>query len=239
MRRLAELDTLSDLDMARELSSRQARSRLPHAPSVEAILHGVLPARFVDHTHADAFVTLSNTPSGAARIRELYGEDVLIVPYVMPGFALARSAWQLYREQAHANITGLALLGHGLFTFGDTAQESYERMIVMVNRAEEYLARHVTLPAAVPLTPPAPQLRQDIAALRRELSQVAGRPLLLMTHQDDAALAYAQRTDLSRAGGSGSRHSRSRPSDPPTANDRAGCGGLRAVHTLGVCVLLA
>ena len=76
-------------------------------------------------------------------------------------------------------------------------------MIALVSRAEEYLARHVTLPVAVPVVPPAPQLRQEIAALRRDLSHVAGRPMLLMTHQDDAALAYAQRADLPALAGLG------------------------------------
>ena len=195
LRRLAELDTLPDLDMARELSLARLDPAAP-APSVEAILHALLPDRFVDHTHADAFVTISNTPSGEARVRELYGHDLVIVPYVMPGFALARLARQLYLEGAHAGTVGLALLHHGLFTFGDTARESYERMTELVDRAENYLRRHARLPTATAPGPVSANLRGEIAALRREISQAAGRPLLLMTHQDDPALAYAQRPDL-------------------------------------------
>ncbi len=198
LRRLAELETLSDLDMARELKLASLNPAAP-APSVEAILHGVLPATFVDHTHADAFVTLSNTPSGEARIRELYGNELVVIPYVMPGFALARLAWRLYREQAHGGTVGLALLNHGLFTFGDSARQSYERMITLVGRAEEYLARQVTLPRPVPRPVPrpcAPALRQEIAALRLDVSRAAGRPMLLMTHQDQDAVTYTQRADL-------------------------------------------
>ena len=196
LRRLAELATLPDLNMARELSLARLDPAAP-APSVEAILHAVLPARFVDHTHADAFVTISNTPSGKARVRELYGDELVVVPYVMPGFALARLAGQLFSEQAHAGTVGLALLHHGLFTFGDTARESYERMTALVDRAEAYLTRHVRPPAKAVPQPAPPSLRAEVAALRRDLSLAAGRPLLLMTHQDEAALAYAQRPDLS------------------------------------------
>lgn len=195
LRRLAELTTLPDLDMARELSLARLDPAAP-APSVEAILHAVLPARFVDHTHADAFVTISNTPSGEARVRGLYGDELVVVPYVMPGFALARLAGQLFSEQAHAGTVGLALLHHGLFTFGDTARESYERMTALVDRAEAYLTRHVRPPAKAVPQPVPPSLRAEIAALRRDISLVAGRPLLLMTHQDEGALAYAQRPDL-------------------------------------------
>ncbi|GHF53821.1 rhamnose utilization protein RhaD (predicted bifunctional aldolase and dehydrogenase)/NAD(P)-dependent dehydrogenase (short-subunit alcohol dehydrogenase family) [Deinococcus metalli] len=195
LRRLAELETLSDVHMARELRAASLDPAAP-APSVEAILHGVLPARFIDHTHADAFVTLSNTPDGEARVRALYGDEVVVVPYIMPGFALARSAWTLWREHAHAGTTGLALLNHGLFTVGDTAREAYGRMIDLVTRAETVLERQaVPAPRPVPAAPPA-DLRGDVAALRLEISRAAGRPMLLMTHQDDDVLAYAQRPDL-------------------------------------------
>lgn len=210
LRRLADLDELSDPDMARELSLARL-DPAASAPSVEALLHALLPARFVDHTHADAFVTVSNTPSGEARIRELYGDELVVVPYVMPGFALARLAGRLYREGARPGTVGLALLHHGLFTFGDTARESYERMTALVDRAESYLRRSTGAPRTAasgpevarsgpprpgPAKPGPASLRAEIAALRREISQAARRPLLLMTHQDEAALAYTQRPDL-------------------------------------------
>src|SRR5262249_18453695 len=83
--RMAELEALPDSEMARE---QRAALLDPYAPdpSVEAILHALIPFRFVDRTHADAVVTLSNVPDGPERIRKLYGERVLVVPYVMPGF---------------------------------------------------------------------------------------------------------------------------------------------------------
>ncbi len=87
--RLAQLDELSDTQMAEELRLAEVVAGGP-APSVEAILHALIPARFVDHTHADAVVTITNTPAGAAGVREVYGNRVLVVPYVMPGFKLAK-----------------------------------------------------------------------------------------------------------------------------------------------------
>ena len=92
------------------------------APSVEAILHAIIPHKFVDHTHADALVTITNTPSGAARVRELYGDRVIVLPYMMPGFPLARAALEMWGREAHAGTIGMVLLNHGLFTFAETAK---------------------------------------------------------------------------------------------------------------------
>src|SRR5687767_14694208 len=89
LRRLAELEELSDPAMVNEMLTHMTRSDAP-APSVEAILHAILPYRFVDHTHADAIVTVTNSVDGARRIREIYGDTVVVIPYVMPGFDLAR-----------------------------------------------------------------------------------------------------------------------------------------------------
>ncbi len=97
------------------------RSTAP-APSVETILHALLPAKFVDHTHADALMSVMNTENGMQRVRELYGEKVVIVPYVMPGFRLARTCRDLVRRYVTKNSVGIVLMNHGLFTFGDSAK---------------------------------------------------------------------------------------------------------------------
>jgi len=88
--KLAQLDTLSDPQMVSELATHLTRAGAP-APSVETILHAVIPHQFVDHTHADALLAITNTDDGEARVREVYGQDVMVVPYVMPGFELARA----------------------------------------------------------------------------------------------------------------------------------------------------
>src|SRR5450432_702527 len=138
--KLARLEALSDPQMVNELATQVTRAGAP-GPSVEAILHAILPHRYVDHTHADAVLAVTNTKDGAARIREIFGDEVVIIPYVMPGFDLARLCAQRLEADSHARTIGMVLLNHGIFSFGSTARESYERMIALVGRAEAYLDR--------------------------------------------------------------------------------------------------
>ncbi|MEI6085349.1 MAG: bifunctional aldolase/short-chain dehydrogenase [Verrucomicrobiota bacterium] len=178
--RLAQLPALSDPQMANELRACMTNPNAP-APSVEAILHALIPHKFVDHTHADAFIAITNTPSGDHRVKELYGDRVVIIPYVMPGFKLAKLCAELFPKLAGPNTIGMALLHHGLFSFGATAQESYERMIELVTIAERATKgtspKHST--AGTPI---------EIATLRREVAAVAGFPVILTVHGDQGPL---------------------------------------------------
>jgi rhamnose utilization protein RhaD (predicted bifunctional aldolase and dehydrogenase)/NAD(P)-dependent dehydrogenase (short-subunit alcohol dehydrogenase family) len=132
------LEKLTDEDMVKALRSQMLDPTSP-APSVEALLHAFLPGRFVDHTHADAVLAVVDQPDGAARAREVWGTEVLLVPYVMPGFLLARRVAELgERVQGKAVMI---LEQHGIFTWGESARESYDRMIDAVTRAEDYIAR--------------------------------------------------------------------------------------------------
>ena len=182
--RLASLDRLSDPEMMNELNTHRLRASAP-SPSVEAILHAILPYRYVDHTHADAVLAITNTAEGARRIAEVYGADAVIVPYVMPGFDLARLCAREFPRQRNAGTTGMVLMNHGIFAFGDTARESYERMIALVDRAERYLKRRKawSLPAARTKAPATP-LREAIARLRQDVSAHAGHAMVLRTSQD-------------------------------------------------------
>ena len=189
MLKLSRLEELSDIDMARELKLASLDPSAP-APSVEAILHALIPHRFVDHTHADAIVTLTNTPDGEARIREVFGDEVIVLPYVMPGFDLAKLCAEVFPAQATSRTIGMVLMNHGIFSFGDTAQQSYERMIELVGRAEEYLNRNAPLAQAANIEPQADWLA--LAALRKKVSAAAGFPLLLRSCSSAAALAFAR-----------------------------------------------
>ena len=196
--RLAGLETLTDAQMAVELKRSLTDLNAP-MPSVEAILHAIIPARFVDHTHADAILTMTNSPDGEKRVRELFGEQLVYIPYVMPGFKLARLCATLFPRHAGPDTIGMLLLNHGLFTFGDTAKSAYERMIQLVTRAESYLAEHQAWD--VPLGPmpdsaPTAFARSDIAALRRQVSDIAGVPMTLAVHDDDEARRFTCRADL-------------------------------------------
>jgi len=195
---LAKLDSLSDPQMVNELKTHTIDAAAP-TPSVEAILHAVLPYKYVDHTHADAIVTITNTAEGSARIREIYGDSVVVLPYVMPGFDLARECARRFAAEAGPQTVGMLLLNHGIFSFGATARESYERMIALVNRAEEYLARQNAWSLSLPAQePPSQSLRSDLADLRHQLSMLAGVPMIVAAHSDNKSLAFARHSDVAR-----------------------------------------
>ena len=122
LKKMAELEALSDSDM---VNAQRAAMTDPNAPnpSVEAILHAIIPSRFVDHTHADAVVTISNSPDGEKRMQEIYGDQVLILHYVMPGFVLSRQVYELTAGIDWSKLKGIILLHHGICTFSDDARE--------------------------------------------------------------------------------------------------------------------
>jgi len=194
--RLAGLESLSDLGMVAELRGCMTDPSAP-TPSVEAIVHAILPARFVDHTHADAIISVMNTPGGADRVREIYGDRVVVVPYVMPGFRLARACEALFPQKISPRTIGVALMSHGLITFGETAESSYGRMIECVTLAEEYLARRNAWAVEWPAPPArARPARLEIAAFRRDLSKAMGAPAILTVHGDARSLGFALRADV-------------------------------------------
>jgi rhamnose utilization protein RhaD (predicted bifunctional aldolase and dehydrogenase)/NAD(P)-dependent dehydrogenase (short-subunit alcohol dehydrogenase family) len=196
--KLARLEVLSDSQMVNELATQVTRAGAP-APSVETILHAILPHKYVDHTHADALLALTNTPDGERRAREVFGKDTVIVPYVMPGFDLARQCARQFAAEARGDTIGMVLMNHGIFSFGATARESYERMIALVTRAEDYLARHGAWELPRPAADGVPQtLRTELARLRREISACAGVPVILAVHSDPKYLAFARRADAAR-----------------------------------------
>ncbi|MGH9224125.1 MAG: bifunctional aldolase/short-chain dehydrogenase [Acidimicrobiales bacterium] len=184
VRRLATLPALSDTDMARQMLAAALAPGGP-APSVEAILHAVLPFTFVDHTHADAIVTVANTVDGEAMVRRVFGGGMVIVPYVMPGFLLAKA---VAATAIPVKATGMVLMNHGIFTWGETARESYDRMIELVSQAEAYVAER-RRPSPPIVTPHAtPELRAAISA-------AAGVPMIV-----SAAPAPTPPSDVTQRG---------------------------------------
>jgi len=138
--RMAQLDQLTDTEMVRVQRTAMVDPQAPN-PSVEAILHAIIPFVYVDHTHADAVVTITNTAKGEEYIREIYGDRVLIIPYVMPGFILSKKVYELTKNINWKQYEGLILMNHGVFTFDNDAKTSYERMIKIVSEAEDYLIK--------------------------------------------------------------------------------------------------
>jgi len=194
--RLAELPLLSDPQMVNELRTHMTDAAAP-TPSVEAILHAILPYKYVDHTHADAVVTLCNTPGGAQRIRTLYGDRVVVIPYIMPGFDLARLCAEIFPRERNAGTIGMVLMNHGVFSFGGSAHEAYARMLELVSLAEaELQARDAWTLDWNPAVKQTGPLRLELTDLRRRLSDMIGAPVILHSVRDDQALAFAQRADL-------------------------------------------
>ncbi|MGQ0749098.1 MAG: bifunctional aldolase/short-chain dehydrogenase [Betaproteobacteria bacterium] len=193
--KLARLEALSDPQMVNELQAHMTRSTAP-APSVETLLHAILPHKSVDHTHADAVLAVTNTADGEARIRHIYGGKVVLIPYVMPGFDLARLCAARFPEEAGPETIGMVLMNHGVFSFGRSARESYERMIELVRMAEDYLARHGAWVLSQKAPAPAKESRAACATLRKRISVAAGAPLVMKVHQDERILAFCERKDL-------------------------------------------
>ena len=198
VRRLARLDTLSDTAMAEQLLL-SATTPGP-APSVEAILHAVVPHRFVDHTHADAVLTVTNSPDPEDALAEIYGDEVIVVPYVMPGFLLARACAAILASRLRPEVVGMVLLKHGIFSWGSSAREAYERMIELVSRAEEHVSARLS--RAAPSPRDHEQGRPDVpvclarAELRLRVSRAFGGPLVMSNHTDGEVTTFVRRPDL-------------------------------------------
>lgn len=172
LREMQQLEALSDEDMVNAVRGALLDSRSPN-PSVEALLHAFLPHRFVDHTHANAILALTDQPDPERHVRGALGDSVLVLPWIMPGFPLAKAVAEAYA--ASPDCTGIVLAKHGLFTFGDSARESYERTVELVEKAERYLQQQLGGPPAMLLGDPAPLPAGERAeALARVLPVLRG-----------------------------------------------------------------
>lgn len=195
LQRLAGLSSLSDPEMVNELVTHMTRATAP-VPSVEAILHAIIPGKYVDHTHADAVVTITNSPGGEARIRELYGREIIVIPYVMPGFDLARLCAERLATEATSHTLGMVLLNHGIFSFGESAEESYERMIYLVGKAESYLQAQGAWDIACAPAEPDGDAALVLAGLRRRIAEAAGFPVIMRRYTDPPTMSFVARRDL-------------------------------------------
>ena len=133
LRETQTLGALSDEDMVAIMRRSCFNPESPD-PSVETLLHAFLPHKFVDHTHSNSVLVLANLPNALEVCKNLYGDTVAVLPWIMPGFQLAKACSDAYKK--NPQIIGIILLNHGIFSFGSTAKESYERMIKLVKKAE-------------------------------------------------------------------------------------------------------
>ncbi len=201
--KMSRLPSMSDEDMV--LQQRAAMTN-PNAPaaSIEAILHAILPFKFVDHSHANAISALTCSKDGEARTRELFGKRVLVLPYVMPGFVLAKQVFEVLQgtDLRKEGIEGIVLMKHGLFTFADNAKSSYEKHIELVTLAEEFLAKKAGTSPAVAPQAGKPDL-MALAKIRQIVSKTRGFPQIARLSTSDAALAYSGLPNIADCGARG------------------------------------
>ena len=192
---------LSDEDMVRFQRSALIDPGSPN-PSVETLLHAFLPHKFVDHTHSTAVLALTDQTDDQALLADVYGDRVALVDYVKPGFDLALAAAEVF--EANADVQGMILRQHGIFSFGATAREAYERMVDLVTLAEDRIeeAGSKTFPSAAL---PTPSPAADIAPIVRGLLAVHGDSsvadpvrMILDLRASDAVLNYVNGADIAR-----------------------------------------
>ena len=186
---MAKLEALSDTDMVSGQKEAMIDATAPN-PSVEAILHALIPFKVVDHTHADAVVTISNSVNGQEHIAEIY-PNFLIVPYVMPGFILAHEIYKMTRDFDWDACEGIILHNHGIFTFDDDAKKSYDKMIDAVSKAEDFLKENadVTFDVIEPTG-------FDMQKLKSAITKAKGHEVVLKLNQTELALNYASNLHL-------------------------------------------
>ncbi|MCP3850895.1 MAG: bifunctional aldolase/short-chain dehydrogenase [Gammaproteobacteria bacterium] len=197
--KLAQLKELSDAQMVNELKTHMTLANAP-GPSVETILHALLPYKYVDHTHADAVVSITNTKEGLERIKSIYGNKVVIIPYVMPGFDLSRLCAEIFPAESHSETIGMVLMNHGIFSFGDTAKESYDRMIDLVAMAENYLTEQQAFDVSAAYDGISLETdnlsMNDIAQLRKSLSEQLQQAVVIHQQRTPQSLSFANHPQI-------------------------------------------
>jgi rhamnose utilization protein RhaD (predicted bifunctional aldolase and dehydrogenase)/NAD(P)-dependent dehydrogenase (short-subunit alcohol dehydrogenase family) len=207
LRKLRARESLSDEEMVRVQRANLIDPNAPN-PSVETLLHAFLPHKFVDHTHSTAVLSLADQPDAAERCADLYGGRLGLVPYIMPGFLLAKAAAEMF--EADPTVEGLVLLKHGIFTFGDSAQQAYERMVAAVSRAEQQLMQRrktvfavFSLPAAIASAAEVAPILRGACAIPSPAVAGAYKRFLLDFRTGAAVLNYVNGAELGRYGQAG------------------------------------
>ncbi len=195
LKKLVKLPELSDIDMVKYQRMAMTNPNAPN-PSVETILHGLIPYTFVDHTHADAVVVITNSPNGKKRIQEIYGKNMLIIPYVMPGFILAKTIYEMTQGIDWDSLDGMILMNHGVFTFDHDAKKAYEKMIDIVDKAEKYLKKQGAKAIKGAKKGKVDTLR--LATIRQQVSNVWGKPVLSKLDNAAASVAFSNLSDVKK-----------------------------------------
>jgi rhamnose utilization protein RhaD (predicted bifunctional aldolase and dehydrogenase)/NAD(P)-dependent dehydrogenase (short-subunit alcohol dehydrogenase family) len=202
LRKLLARDAVPDEEMVRVQRTGLIDPQAPN-PSVETLLHAFVPHKFVDHTHATAVLSLIDQPDSQARCAQIFGNRLGFVPYIMPGFALAKKAAEVFEK--NPAVEGLILDKHGIFTFGDHAREAYERMIEFVTLAEEHLSKKGNakfarggLPGEIARVPDVAPIIRGACTFRDAFGEGAHKRLILDFRNSNEILNYVSGKDVAR-----------------------------------------
>ncbi len=191
LRELLPPPLIGDLELLNELRCALVFADAPD-PSVETLVHALVPNAAVLHSHADVILALTDTEDGEQRIRQLYGDSVVVVPYAMPGPDLAaacKAAWDAQRNEA---TIGLVVLRHGIFALGDSPRQALANHDRLIAAAEAYRDEHLTQVVSPPVVPLPDVDPVELAEFRAKLSELAGKPLVVRRSTDDAVARFVR-----------------------------------------------
>ena len=202
LRKLRARTTMPDEDMVRVQRAGLVDPQAPN-PSVETLLHAFVPHKFVDHTHATAILSLIDQADSEVLCTQTFGNRLGFVPYIMPGFALAKKAAEVFEK--NPNVDGLILDKHGIFTFGNDAREAYERMIEFVTLAEDHLRKkgnaqfaRARVPDQIAAASEVAPIIRGACTLRNAFGEGAHKRLILNFRSNDMILNYVSGKDVTR-----------------------------------------
>ena len=180
--------------MVNEVKQASIDAAAPTA-SIEALLHAFIPARFVLHSHADAIVALTDQSDSMERVRGILGEQMLVMPYIMPGFDLARAV-AASQEVADGKVDAIVLSNHGLFTFADEGDQALNRHLELVDRASHALGIESWGHIGADIDRAGGVI--GLAQFRTELSKIAGRPMIVRQSASGRAAEFSKRPDAAK-----------------------------------------
>ena len=186
---------IGDIALLNELRCARLDADAPD-PSVETLVHALVPHTAVLHSHADAILSLTNTEDGEKRVREVYGDSVVVVHYAMPGPDLAAACALAWEAESHPGTVGLVVLRHGVFALGDSPREALAHHDWLIAAAEVYLDEHASTMADTALMPLPDVDPVELATFRAELSALAGKPVTVRRSTDDEVARFVRDPEL-------------------------------------------
>ncbi len=185
---LLEREAMEDQEMVDYFTHALLEPASPR-PSIETPLHGFLPAPAVIHTHADAIVSLTNHDRCAEVLRQVYGDEVIALAYLRPGFPIAKQAARAF--EAHPKARAVLLEKHGTICWGATVRDAYLATIELISRAEEAIAHQArgrVRFGGVEIAAPSPADRRRVAiAVAPSLRGLVSRDRRVIMTFDDGA----------------------------------------------------